>query len=110
MYSIYNFQSHLGVHRRQDDCLALNISVCIFLKTFFLHNHTAIIKIRNLTLVHFYYLIYKPHSNVANYANNVIYIKRFLFSGLGSSPGSHIAFICDVSLVSFSLEQFLILS
>ena len=66
------------------------------LKAFFLHNQTAVIKIRTLKLVHYYCLTYRPHSTFDSYTNNVIYRKRFSFSVSGSNPGSHIAFICYV--------------
>ena len=58
---------------------------------------------QKITLIQYYYLIYRPYLNFARGPKNVLY--RNLFS---SDPGSHISFNFHASLVSFKLELFLI--
>lgn len=70
-------------------------------KDILLYNYNKTIKIRNLKLIHFYYLILRTRSNFVSYFN-----KAFIAGG--SSSESCIAFSCHFAV--FSLEQFLSLS
>lgn len=63
-------------------------------KAVVLHNLNRTIKIRKLTVMHYYHLILRPHSGFTRCPITVLYSKRIQFR-------AH-----TLSLVSFSLEQF----
>lgn len=64
-----------------------------------LHNDNIVIKMRKLTFIQ---LLSNLHSQFIICYTNVLYSKRKIgFPGMGSSLGSHDAFRCLVSVISF---------
>lgn len=51
---------------------------CVFStnKDILLHNINITVKIRKLTVIHYYHLILRPHSSFVNWSNNVLYNNR----------------------------------
>lgn len=64
-----------------------------------LHNDNIVIKMRKVTFIQ---LLSNLHSQFIICYTNVLYSKRKIgFPGMGSSLGSHDAFRCLVSVISF---------
>lgn len=66
------------------------------------HKHSIMIKIRKLTSIQYYWLLYQPFSNFTHRPNNVFYGNK--------KPRSRVVLSGRASIVSFNLEQFLRLS
>lgn len=73
-------------------------------KNIFLHVLNITIKIRKLTLIHYYYIICRHQSRL------LIVPTILFFWAKRSSSESQVLFSCHVFFVSFGLEKFLILS
>lgn len=66
----------LYIHTYIHDPLFLNISMCIFKdKDVVLHKHSALIKIKKLTLIHHYHLIQRSFQ-ISSFFSNVLYNKE----------------------------------
>lgn len=65
--------------------------------------HNTIIKIKKLTSIDYYHLIYRTYSNFASCPTYILIVP---LPTPNQSRGSRIAFNCHISLVFISLEQF----
>ena len=72
-------------------------------KNSFVHVLNIIIKIRKLTLIHYYCIVWRSHSSLL-----IVPIIYFCITE-GFSSESCVIFSCRIFFVSFSLEKFLIL-
>ena len=70
------------------------------LKASLLHNPSTTNKVREMTFVHYYHLIFKVHFSLASCLD-------YIYDGTSIQLESYIAFGCHVALASFSLEQVL---
>lgn len=76
-------------------------------KDIHLYNHVQFSKSENFTLIHDYYLIYRPYANFISCPSNVVYSNFFPSSR--SNLGSHVTFSFHIPLFSFDLDHFLFL-
>lgn len=70
------------------------------LKASLLHNHSTTNKVRGMTFVHYYHLIFKVHLSLASSLD-------YIYDSKSIQLESYTAFSCHVALASFSLGQFL---
>lgn len=66
------------------------------LKSFFLNNHSTMLKLRKITLIQCFYLTHRPYSNLKHCLKNVIPNQ--------DSIRDHVTFTCHISLVFFNLK------
>ena len=92
----------------RDAPLALSNVYFLKYKDIHLHNHNTLNKIRKLMLTWHYPLTYRLYSIFSYCSTHVLCIKRRKISDPGTNSWWHIAFNCNVALVSFYPETSLV--
>lgn len=90
-----------------ESCSSMSKYFCVYflrIRIFSYITTINLLKSGNLTLI--YYLIFIQSLNFISCPNNVPYGSSFLFLAKNGelNPGSHAAFSCQVSVISFKLE------